>query len=185
MKRLFFLIFFSISIIGLWAQNFSIPAGAVLLESTEFKTNGVPYIIERRYKLSSGEILYAYYDVDGSNSVTIQRMEQVPILALGKEINITGMPGYREFNFGDDRRQLVQFMKIMTLGEKNYRGGVKTPSLSDFIFNINPPFKSEFKLLLDLLDDTWVLEHNYYTTYDGKLLMTNTTALLRVRTYNE
>jgi len=185
MKKLFFIIIFSISAIGIWAQQFTIPAGAVLLESIEFKTNGVPYIIERRYKLSSGEILYAYYDVDGNNSVTIQKMEQAPILALGKEIKITGMPGYREFNFGDDRRQLVQFMKIMKLGEKTYKGGAKTPSLSDLIFLASGAQRNEFKLLLDLYDESWVMEHNYYTPYDGKLIMTNTTALIRVRAYSE
>jgi len=88
MKKILFLVYFSISLCGLWAQQFSIPAGAELLESTELKSNGVPYIIERRYRLPSGQILYAYYNVEGSNSVTIQRIEQAPILALGTDINI-------------------------------------------------------------------------------------------------
>ena len=88
MKKILFLICFSISLFGLWAQQFSIPVCAELLESTEFRNDGIPYIIERRYRLPSGEILYAYYDIEGSNSVTIQRIEQAPILALGTDINI-------------------------------------------------------------------------------------------------
>ncbi|MDR2575249.1 MAG: hypothetical protein LBC52_02270 [Treponema sp.] len=182
MKKILFLVCFISFLSGLWAQQFSIPAGSVLLESTEFKNNGVPYIIERRYKLPSGEILYAYYDVDGNNSVTIQKIEQTPILALGTNINISGMPGYREFNFGDDRRKLVQFMKIMKLGQKDYSGKVKTPSLSDHIFNID--WRSEFKLLLDLYDETWVLEHRQWGR-SGTLLSTETTALFRVNRFSD
>jgi hypothetical protein len=87
--------------------QFKIPANAELLESTEFKSNDVPYMIEQRYRLPSGKIMYAYYDVEGSSSVTIQKIEETPLLALGTDVNIPGMPGYREFNFGDDRRKLV------------------------------------------------------------------------------
>ena len=183
MKKILFWIYFFILLLGLWAQQFSIPPGAELLESTEFKNNGVPYIIERRYKLPSGEILYAYYDVDGNNSVTIQKIEQTPILALGTNINISGMPGYREFNFGEDRRRLVQFMKIMKLGEKDYRGNVKTPSLSDSVFNTIGNLRSEFKLLLDLYDETWVLEHRQWM--DKRLFSTDTTAIIRVNRYSD
>jgi hypothetical protein len=184
MKKILFLICFSISLFGLGAQQFSIPAGAVLLESTEFKNDGIPYVIERRYRLPSGEILYAYYDVEGSNSVTVQRIEQAPILALGADVNISGMPGYREFNFGDDRRKLVQFIKIMKLGwQSNYRGGIMTPSLSDHIFNSISNWRSEFILLLDLLDETWVLEHRKYSS--GRLVSTDTTAFMRVNRYND
>jgi hypothetical protein len=171
---------------GLWAQQFTIPPGAVLLESTEFKNNGIPYIIERRYRLPSGETLYAYYDVEGQSSVTIQRIEQTPILALGKEINISGMPGYREFNFKDDKRKLVQFLKLMKLGwQRNYGrgGGIKTPSLSDRIFNGIPSWRSEFILLLDLYDETWVLEHQQYSGRD--LASSDTTAFSRVKEFND
>jgi len=163
MKKILFWSYFLLFLSRLWAQQFTIPTGAELLESTEFKNNGIPYIIERRYKLPSGAILYAYYDVEGNNSVTIQKIEQTPILALGKEIKISGMPGYREFNFGADKRQLVQFLKLMKLGwNKDYKGGVKTPSLSDDVFSGISGWRSEFILLLDLLDETWVLEHRQY-----------------------
>jgi len=156
--------------------QFKIPANAELLESTEFKSNGVPYLIEQRYKLPSGKIMYAYYDVEGSNSVTIQKMEEAPLLALGTDVNIPGMPGYREFNFGDDRRKLVQFMKIFKLGEKRY-SGIKTPSLSDSIFDLSSVYRNEFKLLLDLYDETWVLEHHRIGSY------TTTTAIFHTNKY--
>jgi hypothetical protein len=164
--------------------QFSIPAGAELLESTEFKSNDVAYMVEQRYKLPSGKIMYAYYDVEGSNSVTIQKIEQTPLLALGTDVNIPGMPGYREFNFGDDRKKLVQFMKLFKLGQPDYYGKTaKTPSLSDRIFNSVSSWKSDFKLLLDLYDETWVLEHRQYS--GGRLVTTDTTAIIRVNKYNE
>jgi hypothetical protein len=181
MKKALFLVYFSIGLFGLCAQQFSIPSGAVLLESTEFKSNGVPYAVERRYKLPSGEILYAYYDVEGSSSVTIQKIEQAPILSIGTDINIPGMPGYREFNFGDDRRKLVQFMKLFKLGQKDYSGNVKTPSLSDSIFSSIASWISEFKLLLDLYDETWVLEHYQYS--NKRLVSADTTSIFHTNRY--
>ena len=140
---------------------FSIPANAELLESTEFKNNGIPYMIEQRFRLPTGQIMYAYYDVEGSNSVIHQRIEDPPLLALGTDINIPGLPGYREFHFGDDNRKLVQFMKLFRLGwQRDFRSNVRAPSLSDRVFNkVIPRHRSDFKLLLDLLDETWVLEH--------------------------
>ena len=183
MKKILFFICLALPVFGMWAQQFSIPAGAVLIESTEFKNNGVPYIIEQRYKLPSGEIMYAYYDVEGSSSVTVQKIEQMPLLALGTNINIPGLPGYREFNFGDDRRRLVQFMKLFKLGEKDYRGNVKTPSLGDSIFtpHASGKDKDEFKLLLDLYDETWVLEHRI--TIVGSWTHWGTTKLYRTNKY--
>jgi len=152
--------------------QFSIPAGAELLESTEFKSDGITYMVEQRYKLPSGKIMYAYYDVEGSNSVIIQRIEEAPLLALGTDVNIPGMPGYREFNFGDDRRKLVQFMKMFKLGQR-YARGVRTPSLSDGIFDkVTASHRSDFKLLLDLYDETWVLEH---LEMDGNRVIYSTT----------
>jgi len=186
MKKILFLVYFLVILSGLWAQQFTIPTSAVLLESTEFKNNGVAYIIERMYRLPSGETLYAYYDVEGQSNVTVQRIEQSPILALGKEINISGMPGYREFNFRDDKRKLVQFLKIMKLGwQRNYGrgGGIKTPSLSDDIFDGIADWRSEFILLLDLYDELWVLKHRQYS---GKnLASSDTTAFYRVNNFSD
>jgi len=162
--------------------QFKIPENAELLESTEFKSNGVPYLIEQRYRLPSGKIMYAYYDVEGNNSVTIQKIEETPLLALGTDVNIPGMPGYREFRFGDDSRKLVQFMKIFKLGQKDYSGKVKTPSLSDRIFHkVTASHRSDFKLLLDLYDESWVLEH---LEMDGsRIVYSNTTAIFHTNRY--
>jgi len=158
--------------------QFSIPANAELLGSTEFKSDGITYMVEQRYKLPSGQIMYAYYDVEGSNSVIIQTIEEAPLLALGTDINIPGMPGYREFNFGDDRKKLVQFMKMFKLGQKDYRDNVKTPSLSDSIFDLSVA-RNEFKLLLDLYDETWVLEHHRHG------LGTSTTAIFHTNRFSD
>ena len=161
--------------------QFLIPPNAELLESTEFKNDGIPYMIEQRYRLPSGQIMYAYYDVEGSSSVIIQRIEEPPLLALGTDVNIPGMPGYREFNFRDDRRKLVQFLKLFRLGQKDYNGNVKTPSLSDYVFSPTGNWRSEFILLLDLLDETWVLEHRKYS--DRRLVTTDTTAFFHTNRY--
>jgi len=169
---------------------FSIPANAELLESTEFKNNGIPYMIEQRYRLPSGQIFYAYYDVEGSSSIVHQRIEELPLLALGTDINIQGLPGYREFNFGDDRRKLVQFMKLFKLGEPisttgTNRTRARTPSLSDHIFNRGVSgWRSEFILLLDLFDETWVLEHRKYS-FGDRLADSNTSAIVRVNEYSD
>jgi hypothetical protein len=164
--------------------QFSIPSGAELLESTEFKNDGIPYMIERRYKLPSGQIMYAYYDIEGNNSVTIQKIEETPLLTLGVDINISGMPGYREFNFGDDRRRLVQFMKLFKLGwQKDYKGNIKTPSLSDHVFGGVASWRSEFLLLLDLYDETWVLEHRQYS--GERLAANDTTAFYRTNEFRD
>jgi len=93
------------------------------------------------------------------------------------------MPGYREFFFGDDRRKLVQFMKIMRLGQRDWRGNVAAPSLSDSIFNVGT-LRGEFTLLLDLFDETWILEHRQYLS-SGSLLSTRTTAIVRVSQFTD
>jgi hypothetical protein len=185
MKNVLFIVFFFCCIYSLLAQQFTIPAGAELIESTEFKNNGIPYIIEQRYRLPSGEILYAYYDIEGNSSVTIQRIEQAPILAIGTDINIPGLPGYREFNFGDDRRKLVQFMKLFRLGQPDYRRIVRTPSLSDRIFTprASGRDRDEFKLLLDLFDETWTLEHRY--TIFGEWVHWDTTEIIHVNRFSD
>jgi len=188
MKKLIFFIFLGIIVSGLWAQQFTIPRDAELLESTEFKNNGITYLVEQRYRLLSGEILYAYYNVDGNN-ITIQVLEQIPILAIGININIPGMPGYREFNFGNDRRLLVQFMKIMKLGEPmgstgTNRTRARNPSLSDYIFRLSTVGINEYVLLLDLYDESWVLEHRLKRN-DGSIFSIDTTRIIWVNEYFE
>jgi hypothetical protein len=63
------------------------------------------------------------------------------------------------------------------------QGNIKTPSLSDSIFRSIASLKSEFKLLLDLYDETWVLEHRQYIGRD--LVSTDTTALVHVNKFSE
>jgi hypothetical protein len=41
-------------------------------------------------------------------------------------------------------------------------GGGRAPSLGDYIFTPSSGFRSGFKLLLYLYDETWVLEHNTF-----------------------
>jgi hypothetical protein len=70
----------------------------------------------------------------------------------------------------------------MKLGwQSNYRGGIKTPSLSDHIFSGIPSWRDEFILLLDLLDETWVLEYRQYS--GGRLSSSDTTAFTRVNQF--
>ena len=157
-------------------QEFLIPGAAELLESTEFKNDDVPYIIERCYRLPSGKIIYAYYDIQ-------EGTEQTPLLSLGTDVIIPDMPGYREFNFGDDRKKLVQFMKLFKLGQFDYKGMVKRPSLSEFIFRPTASWRSNFILLLDLFDETWVLEHQRWS--GSRLVSTDTVELVRVNKYSE
>jgi hypothetical protein len=75
-------------------------------------------------------------------------------------------------------------MKLFKLGERDdFSGKAKTPSLSDYIFRPSPGFRNEFKLLLDLYDETWVLEHN--SRGSGNFVSTKTTAIIRVKKYSE
>ena len=164
-------------------DSFSIPANSELLESTEFKNDGITYLIEQRYRLPSGEILYAYYDVEGSNSVTIQKIEQAPLLTIGTDVNIPGLPGYREFDFDNDKRKLVQFMKLFKLGERD-GGKVRTPSIADSLFNHSEQYTT-YKLVLDLFDETWVLERrDWYNKRRTDLSRIYTTKIFRVEQYN-
>ena len=74
-------------------------------------------------------------------------------------------------------------MKLFKLGQRDYRGTVNTPSLSDLIFSPSSSFRNEFKLLLDLLDETWVLEH--HTRGSSGFHLIRTTAIVRVNQFND
>jgi len=76
-------------------------------------------------------------------------------------------------------------MKLFKLGEKDYRGRVKTPSLGDHIFKpvASGRDKDEFKLLLDLYDESWALEHRY--TINGNWYHLGNTEIVRVNRYSE
>jgi hypothetical protein len=55
MRKIMVVVCFFVCLCGLSAQQFSIPSGAELLESTEIKDNGVAYIVEQRYRLLLGK----------------------------------------------------------------------------------------------------------------------------------
>jgi hypothetical protein len=76
-------------------------------------------------------------------------------------------------------------MKLFKLGQKDYRGRVKTPSLGDLIFRprASGNDRDEFKLLLDLYDESWALEHRY--TIMGNWYHAENTEIVRVNRYSE
>lgn len=162
MRKVSFSLLFAISCVTLFAQNFSVPSGAVLIESNVLKDKGVPYLIEQRYRLPDGSILYAYYDSEGNNSQTIQKIEKAPLIAVGKNIITPGMPGFREFKF-TERRDLIQFMKIMKLGIVSYFSNktLVTPTINLYEFETTTIYYT-FTLSLDLYDNTWLLEKIEY-----------------------
>jgi len=74
-------------------------------------------------------------------------------------------------------------MKLFKLGEKAYRAGAKTPSLSDLIFNTFTSEKFDYKLLLDLYDETWVLEQIEWL--GDSILTTYNPAPIHVNRYSD
>jgi hypothetical protein len=115
----------------LFAQQYDVPEGAVLLESTIMKDNGKPYLIQALYRLRDGSQMSVYYDADGSNEVIVQKIiaaktpaEQQQILSTQKPVfNISAanmqsvyqnMPGFIRYKF-NDRYEMSQFLKIMKL----------------------------------------------------------------------
>jgi len=155
----------------LFAQ-FTIPNDAVLIESNQLKSNGKAYIIEQRWRLKTGDIMYAYYDAEGTNESITQRIENSPILAIGADIKVDAMPGVREFKF-KDRRLLVQFMKIMKLqiGPERYenKNNFYEPNVS---LNQLKTTTTEylFTLSLDLYDQSWSLLKEVYYSNSNSIL---------------
>jgi hypothetical protein len=75
-------------------------------------------------------------------------------------------------------------MKIMKLGERRtYTRDVRTPSLSDSIFSTISDWRAEFKLILDLYDETWVMERRLWS--GRNLVSTDTTAIIRAERYSD
>jgi hypothetical protein len=76
-------------------------------------------------------------------------------------------------------------MKLLKLGQRDYRGRAKTPSLGDSIFSpmASGTDRDEFKLLLDLYDESWTLEHRY--TILGSWQHWENTELIRVTRYSD
>ncbi|MDR1106212.1 MAG: hypothetical protein LBL44_07630 [Treponema sp.] len=174
MKRI--LIIFALLVLStvVFAQQYEIPAGAVLLESTVMKDNGKPYLIEALYRLRDGSQMSVYYDADGRNEVIVQRVlaaktpaEQQQILSTQRPVfNISAanmqslyqnMPGFIRYKF-NDRYEMSQFMKIMKI-ERPYGGN--SPSGLQDCFSTNKPAY----LMYDKYDESWSIESSYGTSY--------------------
>lgn len=174
MKKLFFIFMFLFIIgVSLYAQ-FLIPRDAVLIESNQLKNDGKAYVIEQRWKLKNGDILYAYYDAEGTNEAITQRIEKSPILAIGTDVKVDAMPGHREFNF-NDRRQLVQFMKIMGLliAPERYSSNSNYEEPNVALRQLQTTSNNYlFILSLDLYDQSWsLLKVVYYSS--GRNILSN------------
>lgn len=155
-----------------FAQQYDVPEGALLLESTVMKNNGKPYLIQALYRLRDGSQMSVYYDADGRNEVIVQKIiaaktpaEQQQILSTQRPVfNISAanmqsvyqnMPGFIRYKF-NDRYEMSQFMKIMKLSlESNYSGvGGNSPSGIQYIFRSSRPAY----LMYDKYDETWSCE---------------------------
>ena len=172
MKRLLILhCFLTFTLSVAFTQEFNIPAGSVLIEKNELKSNGVVYLLEQRWKLPNGDIMHLYWDKEGGNEVTTIKVntktentiKSTPgFVAKSTDITTSGMPGYREFNFGSDYRKLVQFCKMFRLQGKSDSWSKLEPINVQSKIIENYPMGGTanvtYKLHLDLFDNTWLLE---------------------------
>jgi len=161
-----------------FAQQYDVPDGAVLIESTVMKDNGKPYLIEALYKLKDGSQMSVYYDADGKNEVIVQKVlaaktpaEQQQVLSTQKPVfNISAanmqsvyqnMPGYIRYKF-NDRYEMSQFLKIMKLKIDSFYHNGNSPSDIQGIFSSNRPAY----LMYDKYDASWSCESSGGTSYD-------------------
>jgi len=156
-----------------FAQQYDVPDGAVLLESTIMKDDGKPYLIEALYKLKDGSLMSVYYDAYGKNEFIVQKVlsaktpaEQQQVLSTQRPVfNIAAanmqtvyqnMPGYIRYKF-NDRYEMSQFLKIMKLRIVN-SGYVSpngnSPADIQVVFGNNRPAY----LMYDKYDESWSLE---------------------------
>jgi hypothetical protein len=174
MKKIILIVILFLILCNYLFAQFVIPNDAILIESNQLKSNGKAYIIEQRWRLKTGDIMYAYYDAEGTNEAITQRIEKSPILAIGADIKVDAMPGIREFKF-EDRRLLVQFMKMMGLligsnysYDKNYyEPNVSLKQLETTTTNYL------FTLSLDLYDQSWSLLKEVYYSSSNKSVLSN------------
>jgi len=173
-KNLIFFILFVLSTV-LFAQQYEVPEGAVLLESTIMKDNGKPYLIEALYKLRDGSQMSVYYDANGRNEVIVQKViaaktptEKQQILSTQKPIfNISAanmqsvyqnMPGFIRYKF-NDRYEMSQFIKIMKLvivGLGNFSDS--TGNSPSYIQDIYYSSGKAAYLMYDKYDESWSCE---------------------------
>jgi len=152
-----------------FAQQYDVPEGAVLLESTIMKDNGKPYLIQALYKLRDGSQMSVYYDADGRNEVIVQKIiaaktpaEQQQILSTQRPVfNISAanmqsvyqnMPGFIRYKF-NDRYEMSQFMKIMKLELSNGGYGNSPSHIQGMFSNGRAAY-----LMYDKYDESWSCE---------------------------
>jgi len=177
-KILIIFILFVLSTV-VFAQQYDVPDGAVLLESTIMKDNGKPYLIQALYRLRDGSQMSVYYDADGRNEVIVQKIiaaktpaEQQQILSTQRPVfNISAanmqsvyqnMPGFIRYKF-NDRYEMSQFMKIMKLelndGYENYGN---SPSHIQRMFSNG---RAAAYLMYDKYDESWSCESSGGSSY--------------------
>jgi hypothetical protein len=157
----------------IFAQQYEVPAGAVLLESTIMKDNGKPYLIEALYRLRDGSQMSVYYDADGRNEVIVQKVlaaktpaEQQQVLSTQRPVfNISAanmqsvyqnMPGFIRYKF-NDRYEMSQFLKIMKL-QVSYFGGSYSNSPADIQGVYASRGRGPAYLMYDKYDESWSCE---------------------------
>jgi hypothetical protein len=160
---------------GLVAQQYDVPAGAVLLESTIMKDNGKPYLIQALYRLTDGSQMSVYYDAEGRNEVIVQRVlaaqtpaEQQQVLSTQRPVfnisaaNMTSvyqnMPGFIRYRF-NDRYEMSQFLKIMKLeSADSWRNYGNSPSHIQYLFLNSSSRPAPAYLMYDKYDESWSCE---------------------------
>jgi len=177
MKKILIVLILLVLSTVLFAQQYDVPDGAVLLESTIMKDNGKPYLIQALYKLRDGSQMSVYYDADGRNEVIVQKIiaaktpaEQQQILSTQRPIfNISAanmqsvyqnMPGFILYKFRD-RYEMSQFMKIMKL-ELQYNGYGNSPSHIQSMFSNG---RAAY-LMYDKYDESWSCESSSGTSHE-------------------
>jgi hypothetical protein len=182
MKKLLIVLALLVLSTVVFAQQYDVPEGAVLLESTIMKDNGKPYLIQALYRLRDGSQMSVYYDADGRNEVIVQKIiaaktptEQQQILSTHRPVfNISAanmqsvyqnMPGFIRYKF-NDRYEMSQFMKIMKLSlESNYQDvGGNSPFGLQYIFQS----RGAAYLMYDKYDESWSCEDSYGKSYHVK-----------------
>ena len=179
-KILIVFILFVLSTV-VFAQQYEVPAGAVLIESTVMKDNGKPYLIEALYRLRDGSQMSVYYDAEGSNELIVQKVlaaqtpaEQQQVLSTQRPVfNISAanmqsvyqnMPGFIRYRF-NDRYEMSQFLKIMKLAvyRPGYGDANNSPAHIQAIYNSSgkPAY-----LMYDKYDESWSCESASGYSYD-------------------
>jgi len=174
MKKILIVLTLFILSTVVFAQQYDVPDGAILLESTIMKDNGKPYLIQVLYKLRDGSQMSVYYDADGRNEVIVQKIiaaktpaEQQQILSTQRPVfNISSanmqsffqnMPGFIRYKF-NDKYEMSQFMKIMKL--ELYTHSIpqfgNSPSYTQNAFNNG---KAAY-LMYDKYDESWSCENS-------------------------